>query len=563
MRFKKNFIYLVLASLSLSAAAMTLGRARGAAWIGQPLDLAVAVQMENDQASGGLCAEADVFYADTKIDPARVQVSLEKGLSPDAPTLRIQSSVPVDEPVVTIYLRAGCSNKSTRRFVLLADYPTENAPPATQSRIAEPVRLADVPEAAPAALPAPTAAVIPGVLAPANFISGSVSATPTANSVPTPAPAQEPTTKATPPATKTTQPKSTPPSSQTRSAPSFPAPKSASKPSPAQSTKPTTPAGARLKLDPLENLTERIKTLEATTTSPPAQEVVQDSARIQQLQGDVKALLAQAAKSQESLALMRDRLEKAEAQQQPSFLVYVLLAMLAACIAAIAMLWTLWKRRPAPVAEATSVVPGTQAPSKPYEEPASEHVDLDKLAFENSVSVVEATKASPSVFNEQSVLDLCKHAEFLQSLGKSNEAIALLEKRVHVKPRNCPLVYLQLLDVLHQTGRSAEYRVVRHGFMQIFNVNVPELASFQDKGNLLEAYPGVMPRITQLWHTGRVLEEIENCVFSGRAGGQTQRFDLAAFIELITLHGDALQTKSPPKQTRPPVADSEHINLDL
>jgi tetratricopeptide (TPR) repeat protein len=332
---------------------------------------------------------------------------------------------------------------------------------------------------------------------------------------------------------------------------------------PAQATKPVAPAGARLKLDPLENLTERIKTLESATTSPPAQEVMQDTARIQQLQGDVKALLAQAAKNQENLAVMRERLEKAEAQQQPSLLTYLLLALLAASVTAIGVLWFLWRRRPVVASITQAAVPTSLTPTKPYEEPATEHVDLDDLSFEKSVTVVEARRTALLAFDEQSMLDMCQRAAFLQSVGRTDEAVALLENRIRANPKDCPLVYLQLLEALHQSARTAEYRVVRHAFMQSFNVNIPEMSSFQDKGKALEAYPGVLSRITQLWQTSKALDEITTCVIPSDHKGQVQRFDMAAFKELIMLHGLAIESQNPQKQKRPPVADSEHIQLDF
>ncbi len=566
MRFKTPFLYLILVSLSLSAAALTLGRARGAAWIGMPLDLSVAAQMESEQHTGGLCAEADVFYADTKIESARVQVSVVQSAPPDGATIRIRSSVPVDEPVVTVYLRAGCAAKSTRRFVLLADYPTDSAPAAAPSRVAEAVPSVEAVEIAAVVPTAPAASPSPVASQPAI--------TPAAPA--TPAAAQNVSAPPIRPVPQTTTPTPKPPTPSKAEAVRKPEPV-------AKPGKPATNGGARLKLDPLENLTERIKSLEASTTSTPVQEMVQDSARIAQLQGDVKALLEQAAKNEASLAAMRERLEKAEAEQQfPQALVYLLFALLAASAVAI---YALWRRRTPELPRADSAMatnvpvgatPVMDTSTKAYQAPVTEHVDLDDLPFEKAVAVVEPIKDGSSdfmalagsvpshfQFNAEKILDLCQQAVFMQSLGKTDEAIALLETRIRRNAQDCPLVYLQLLDILQSSARNTDFRVVRDGFMQRFNCNVPEFSAFREEGKSLEAYPGTLSHITQLWNSPQAIEEIESSVIRRAPDANATRFDLAAFRELLMLHGLAQDSSSKTRHLHPSAADSEHINLDF
>jgi len=141
MRLRTAIIGLALAGNALGGYALTLGRARGAAWIGQPLELAVSAQLEAGQAANSLCAEADVFYADSKLDNSRIQISVEAVNQPDAATIRIISPALVDEPVVTVYVRAGCNAKTTRRYVLLADFPSENVSAPTRNPEPAPVPL--------------------------------------------------------------------------------------------------------------------------------------------------------------------------------------------------------------------------------------------------------------------------------------------------------------------------------------------------------------------------------------------------------------------------------------
>ncbi len=322
MRIKTVTIGLVLAGTALASTALTLGRAKGAAWIGQPLDLRVPVQRDASDMGLGLCAEADVFHGESRQDGARVQIQTESGPTADTTNLKVTSSALVDEPVVTVYVRVGCGQKVTRKYVLLADFP-----PEPQIAPARPTPAApQVPTVAPAAMPvdAQQAAV----------------AVPVAPAVP-PSPA--------PPPANADKSKADQPLAAVGTAPQNDQPKKKAIATPAKPKKPAVasaaPASAmgkpRLRLDPVETLTERIKNLEAATTQTSLQdELSRDAQKMQQLQSDLRTLLDQAVKNEATLAAMRERLERAEADRAPIALVYLLVALVALSLAALAYLWT-------------------------------------------------------------------------------------------------------------------------------------------------------------------------------------------------------------------------------
>ena len=129
--------------------AMSLGRLSGAMLIGKPLDMSVQAALDAQDDAGSLCLEADVFYGDSKMDKSRVRLTLEKSASaPQQSLIRIRSAVLVDEPVVTLYLRVGCQQKTERRYVSLAELVSEAVPnrnfPATMPQ-ASPVKPALLP----------------------------------------------------------------------------------------------------------------------------------------------------------------------------------------------------------------------------------------------------------------------------------------------------------------------------------------------------------------------------------------------------------------------------------
>jgi hypothetical protein len=345
MRYKAVTLGLVLAGTALGSAALNLGRARGAAWIGQPLELVVPVQTDPGQTEAGLCAEADVFHGDSRQDGNRVQVQVLPTDQPDTFNLKITSSALIDEPVVSVYVRAGCSQKSSRKFVLLADFPSENT--AAQSRVVTPVAQA-VPTVVPAEMPMPvtTAPAAPAAQSTAN----------------PPAPPKVTKPKIAPVAARE------PVKDELKAAPKEPTPKKESPPKPAKADKPVEAAPAakaaasgkpRLRLDPIETLTERVKTLESTTTATPLQDdFARDNQRMQQLQTDLRTLLDQAAKNDATLAAMRQRLEKAEADRVPMEVVYGLAALVLLACGALAVLWS---KRPRPVAWEDSKVRSSAA----------------------------------------------------------------------------------------------------------------------------------------------------------------------------------------------------------
>lgn len=122
----------------------------GAVLLGQPLKLTVLIQTDPQDDPYSQCFEADVFYGDSKQDASRVTVSSNVTAGSQSGTVVVNASARVDEPVVTVYLRAGCEHKTTRSFVLLADLASEGQPAPAGGREQAPAQ-------SPITLPAATA----------------------------------------------------------------------------------------------------------------------------------------------------------------------------------------------------------------------------------------------------------------------------------------------------------------------------------------------------------------------------------------------------------------------
>ena len=582
---------------ALGSTAMTLGRTRGAALIGRPLDLTVQVRLEPTDEASSACFDADVFHGETRVDASRVSVQFQPAAGAMDATVRIRSSAVVDEPVVTIYLRAGCLQKVTRRYVLLADYPTDTVAPA-------PVQIVPpVVQAAPAAAAAP---VTPAPTGPARA-PAAVSPPAAANAAGASAPAAEPAASTTAPPT----PARRSPARAAAAAANEPVPKVASAERPATVVRrPAPPAPAsrsRLKLDPLDLLIERDPTLRSSTemlTAPAEnaqvraqaaalwrainaqpQDILRDTQRMQALEADVKGLREQTVKNQASLNELRVQLHKAEGERYANGLVYSLLALLALALAGAGYLWQRsrnavfsgqdwWRRgetaggdpeQMGPDSLSPPAVPRKPGPSSRYQDSAgSVDVDLDVdesmfATLKTARPVVAPPEPAPRLVpvmdhsdfvasipgssravNAEELFDIQQQADFFISLGQHEQAIEVLKNHISDNVETSALAYLDLLKIYHSLSRRDEYDQLRDDFNKVFNAQVPVFDAYSDKSSGLEAYHNALARIESLWPSPKVLEIIEESIFRKPGSGDGEAFGLEAYRELLLLYAMAM-----------------------
>lgn len=287
-------IGVILTGVAVGSAALTVGTVRNPVWLEQTLDIAVPVQLDAGTQSGNLCAKADVFYADSMLGASQVQITQESTETPESVKLRITTSTPVNEPVVTVVLQVGCDQKVTRRLVLLPDVPVLNdAPRRTPGEAAD-------------------AGTVP--LAPTAIVGGEAAPAPgsATSAVPTAAPAAV----VVPSAPVVARPKR---KARLQLELRAPAPRApvvvAPAPQPAAG-----PEGSRLALEPLAALGERVRKLDETPGAAPPESAASEPEappvdRLQQLQSDIQLLVKQAAENDAKLTALRVRMEQAEAER--------------------------------------------------------------------------------------------------------------------------------------------------------------------------------------------------------------------------------------------------------
>lgn len=594
----------ILLSTAVGGQAATLGRHSGAAVIGRPLDVRVQALLGPEEDLSALCVQADVFYGDSQVSPGSVRTVAQKA-APDAEaSLRIQSSVPVDEPVVTVYLRAGCNAPFSRRYVLLADPVTE---PQSAAPLTAPTTSAVAGGTAmPArALPSVNVGRLPS---PGGSAAGvpSASATATAGSG-AGATAASPAKPAKPGATALDKAKAT------DAKPSRPA---------SVVRKPVEPAMPRLELDPVDmNLTldrDPVLKMSLSMLSEPTaseeeraaaarlwkainaspEDILRDNQKLEVLEAEAKGLRDQEVRNKAAIEAMESQLE------QSRYLTWLVYALGASLLAAVLALLYLWRKRGAASAGDDKAARAWWAAAEAEKELASgmpmpngkagaKALDLDldldlgqgpagsssldslrslhdsDLDADSAPALLNHDKrdfaasqigVSRSVATEE-LFDVQQQADFFISLGENEQAIQVLRNHLADSQEPSALAYLDLFKLYHKLGRRDEYNRLREDFNRLFNAGAPPFDQYSDESRGLETYESAFSRIQALWPQPKVLDVIERSIFREQGDAESEVFDLEAYRELLLLHAIAKDMiKRESAESRPP-EDFQHTAI--
>ncbi len=413
------------------ALAITLGPNTRSAVSGQPLDISVQMMFEPGDDQQDLCLEASVFYVDRQLDRSQVQVSLEKSPNAQQTLIRIRAAPPVEGPVVTVHLRAGCVQKTMRRYVVLA---------AGKPR-----------------------SVVQGEEASMQVGGSPLSAT--------------------------------------------------------------------------------------------SQETPQGTVRVQALEGELRQLRDELQKTRLALDAGQEQLQQVRRERYDKQWVYGLGGLLFLTLAGLLVL-LLRRRAPdqSPLGSQPGGLPARPATSgvdleideslfddlkrRPAPSPAVHEESIPPLArrdrakFSVSVPFIPRTVKVPEIF------DLQQQVEFFSSLGQQDKAIALLRKHLVNNVKTSALVYLDLLDLYHQTGNRQDYEDLRTDFNRVFNTQISPFDSYSATGPNAAAYAAVIGRIEAAWPKRRVFDIIDNALFR-EPGNPVEVLDLEAYRELLLLHAVA------------------------
>lgn len=578
----------ILLSTAVSSAAVTLGRHSGAAVIGRPLDVRVQVLLAPGEDIGGLCIGSDVFYGDAQVPGSQVRSTPQKTTAEAEGFVRIQSFQAVNEPIVTVYVRAGCNTPFTRRFVLLADPITEPAvqpapTPATDGRVGAGSL------ASPERLPSVNAALAGGTAAGARGLSDAAPAAIVGEQQAVRAPSARPLADV-----QSAQPVARPPKPK--------APSVVRRPvvPPAENTPRLQLEAVDLSLaierDPVLKMS--ISLLSEPTTSDETraaaallwkainaspEEILSDAQKLSVLETESKGLRDAENQSKAAIAELSSNLEAAKAERYMNWLVYLLGAALLLALMALAALWR--RRDQASGADAVKAwwaSEGGNKAEKAASKAAPEDLDVDldldldlgressfgaykrgaasaKGARKGQDSLSPLDESAPAPLREEKekrdfapsmigasrsvateeLFDVQQQADFFVSLGEDEQAIQVLRSHLIESHEPSALAYLDLLKIYHRLGRKADYERSREEFNHVFNAGAPPFDQYSDESLGLEAYETAFGRIQALWPQPRVLDVIEQSIFRDPNDPDSEVFDLEAYRELLLLHAMA------------------------
>ncbi|MFO1286112.1 MAG: hypothetical protein U1F49_06045 [Rubrivivax sp.] len=119
-------------------------------------------------------------------------------------------------------------------------------------------------------------------------------------------------------------------------------------------------------------------------------------------------------------------------------------------------------------------------------------------------------------------------------LGQDEAAIDLLMEHLRSTGGGSPLPYLKLLEIYRRRGDREAYERTRTRFNHRFNAYAPEWGADLAAGRSLDDYPGVVPRLQQVWPRPLdAMAELEALLFRKSRG---ELFDLPAYREVLLLY---------------------------
>jgi LPXTG-motif cell wall-anchored protein len=558
----------ILLSTALPSHAVTLGRHGGAAVIGRPLDIRVEALAGPNEDLSAACIRSEVFFGETKLSSSAVQLTPQR-TAPDAKaSIRVQTTVPVNEPVVSVMVYAGCDASFSRRYVLLADLAVEEG---LKSSVASVGAVRDLGGANGVATAMPRLATTGSLAIAAANSRNNARAGNNSDAeevVRAPKVASKPVRKA--PATKAA------PTSVVR-----------------KPVVETAAAGPKLHLDPVDMalgierdpvLKLSLSMLSEPTTSEQEraaagllwkainaspEDVLRDTQKLAVLEAESKGLREQEANDKAAIKAMQAQLD------QTRYITWLAYLMGALLLLSLLGLWFFrrrkeesevtkeagawWDAAKKPGAGAVASAAGLGAVAARRDPSGGVDIDLDldgESGFDEYESLHDSSlhgalmpSASAALRDQQLIgsrsvateelFDIQQQSDFFVSLGETDKAIECLKNHLVESQEPSALAYLDLFKLYHQQGNRADYDTLREEFNHKFNAGAPPFDQYSDNSVGLEGYEAAFSRIQALWPQPRVLDVIERSIFRDPDDENGEVFDLEAYRELLLLHAVA------------------------
>jgi hypothetical protein len=559
--FSRAVILVFVSGTATHAAALSLGRVSAAPVLNAPLAATVPVALSSDESLDIECVRVEVFVGEDRLAPNLVRAELAG--SGTQRQIRVRTTARLVEPIVSIFVEAGCQSRVSRRYTLLVD------PLSPQGT--EPAPL-------PVQPPAQAEPILP--IQPAPAARGAANATP--RSVVRRGDAGNYTTRP----------------ANADAAQATPARPLARKPAPKPARALVPEVKPKLTIDIATEFAEGSTFQLARELAASTQQAVDDARRaelrvlrdalvaelegkaepgslarkIAELEQSNQALAAQLNTAKAQAATEKAVREMLERERYSPWVVYALVAALLAVLAAFA--WFALRRRidrslsspfsadePPPgqdapyTADVAEAAPQSVRRSDVIEQAIEDgFVDPDTLirpgkpggAFVNTQPQLRAAQPRASLSVSElvavsEVADISQEAEFFIEIGEYQRAIDLLEQHIGPEYEITPVPQLYLFDLYRRTGKRAEYETLHAEFTRKYNAHVPRWADDPalNQRELLD-YERALEHICRVWPGTDVTYELETLLVDD-TDGQRLGFDLPAYRDIIFLYGIAKQ----------------------
>ncbi len=527
---RRTVVALLLTGWGVCADAQSLGTPSAEVLMGRALQMSVPARFTSPD-SADECVHADVFYGENRVAANGVRTSVTGPA--DQRRVLIESDAPIDEPVVTVSVRAGCRNTITRNYTLLPEFPSERG-----------LALADARSAIANAVPITPLRLATATDKPPRRAAGASGASGTS---PRRTVVAQATTEARAPAPRSHKARAFRGDAVAR--------------------------GPRLSLDPIDLPPAQALRVSASLAEPDGdatrrataallwqainadpQEILRTGAMLQKLEQDLAQLRQNAAQTHNEIAALRQRLDQAGQPWYVSATLVKLLALLVAVAGAAAgVLWyrtrklgelgDAWyvpheaaaeaspdeqvvEELPAEPKPAVPVFAEAQVfvPPRPVAAPVAavagagtESANANTVEFDLPQAQqpkAEAPRRSPdSALRLETLAATFEEVEFLHSLGLTSDATDLLKTYLQDSDKPAPLAYLELMRLSEEAGDSTAVATVRRRYAKIFGVEAPRLPQITaDTG--VEAVPDLGARLTRSWGGPQALATLEQALFS-------------------------------------------------
>ncbi len=540
--------------------AQSLGVPRADALIGRPLELTVPARFSGSD-SGDQCVHADVFYGDTRLPSSQVKATVVG--TGEQRRVRVETAALIDEPVVTVAVRAGCFNTFSRTYTLLPELASEQVLAAAAARSVRPggiLTTALATQAVGANAAPPRAPVMRAAMATAGDA---------------------------PPRMRTARP------ARVQQALGTARLRLNVFEGEAQQAQQAVLRVSAQIAEPLGDAARRVTAgllWQALNASPT--DLIRTTALVLKLENELSQLQNTSTQTRAEVQALRRELESPAATSGNRLT--QLLALLVLLVGGTtAYLWfrnrsatrragtgdpldagdsVLDSQMPPPAAELKSrqpvrpiqpPAPARFAPAARRAEPAPStrmpldaDLSLDKLPsgfsalppvpvsaraplqFEPSWDQAHPGPATAAtMLRVETLAATFEEVEFLSSLGLWNDAMDILKTYLEDSGAPAPIAFFELMRLYVHTDDAASLVSVRKRYRQVFGAEAPKFDQITATAGL-EGFPDLAMRVTRAWGTPQVLDHIEQYLFAVPQPGRA--FSLQAGHDLLYLHDLAM-----------------------